>query len=51
MTNEANTEGKVEKLQEMMDDKNFELDIDSLEAAAGGAYEYVDTYAEDYRPY
>ena len=48
MPNEANNEDKAKKLQEMMDDKSFELDIDALEDAAGGEYEYVDTYADDY---
>jgi len=50
MTNEVSNEGKVEKLKEMMDDKNYELDIDALEAASGGEYVYVDTYAPDYNP-
>ena len=47
MANEANKD-KAEKLQEKMDDKNFELDIDALEAAAGGEYKYVDTYSDEY---
>ena len=57
MANGANNEGKVEKLKEMMNDENFELDIDALEAAAGGERitreellkTYVDTYAEGWR--
>ena len=50
MTDEANNENKAKELQEMMDDKNYELDIDALEAASGGEYVYVDTYAPDYNP-
>ena len=48
MTNEAANEGKAEKLQEMMDDADFELDIDALEAVAGGTGEdeYIDTYSD-----
>ena len=46
MANEVNNEDKVEKAQEMMDDKNYELNIDELEDAAGGSYRYFDTYAD-----
>jgi len=46
MANEVNNEDKVEKAQEMMDDKNYELNIDELEDAAGGNYRYFDTYAD-----
>ena len=46
MANEVNNEDKVDKAQEMMDDKNYELNIDELEDAAGGNYRYFDTYAD-----
>ena len=32
----------------MMDDKNYELNIDELEDAAGGEYVYVDTTSEEF---
>lgn len=47
MANETNNEGKVEKLQEMMNDENYELNLDALEAATGGSDEKrVDTYGD-----
>lgn len=47
MANETNNEGKVEKLQEMMNDENYELNLETLEAAAGGSDEKrVDTYGD-----
>ena len=49
MENQTGNEKKVQELKEKMDDKNFELDIDSLEDAAGGEYVYVDTSSEEFR--
>ena len=49
MAHETNSEDKAKKLQEKMDDNNFELDIDTLEDAAGGEYVYVDTSSEEFR--
>ena len=48
MADEVNKD-KAKKLQEKMNDKNFELDIDALEDAAGGEYVYVDTSSEEFR--
>ena len=49
MGNQADNEKRAQKAKEMMDDENFELDVDALEAAAGGEYVYVDTYGGDDR--
>jgi len=38
---------KAEKLAELMNDENYELNLDTLEAAAGGYNERrVDTYGD-----
>lgn len=52
MENQADNEKSAQKAKEMMGDENFELNLNALEAAAGGTdWEPMDTYEEEYEDY